>query len=99
MSGAFVLSLLLVVLVDVWSPWRHVRPFLAVGILGSFTTFSTWMVDVSDLAVAGRWLTASLYLTGSLAGGLAASGGGLLAGRMLAGRGPSAPASVARWRR
>ncbi len=38
------------------------RPFLGVGVLGGYTTFSTFVVDVDQLLQAGRVLPALAYL-------------------------------------
>jgi CrcB protein len=81
-----VLGLLLVLILDLWPPRRYLRPFLAVGFIGSFTTFSTWMVEVGELVSGGSPLIAVLYLSGSLTAGLAATGLGLLVGRAVARR-------------
>lgn len=69
--GGFLLGFLMVFVVDVWPPTRYVRPFLGVGILGGFTTFSTYMVDTRTMLTSGRATGASLYLFGTLAIGLA----------------------------
>ena len=45
---------------------------LATGLLGSYTTFSTWMFDSHRLARAGRRNAAALNLAASLALGLLA---------------------------
>ncbi|NUP47931.1 MAG: CrcB family protein [Catenulispora sp.] len=79
--GSFVLALLLVFILDLWPPTTYVRPFLCVGFLGAFTTFSTWMVDTDRLISAGAWGTAAGYLLGSLAAGVAATSLGLSLGR------------------
>lgn len=44
--------------------------FWAIGMLGSFTTFSTFGVDVVRLIDTGQVLNAGLYLLASLLGGL-----------------------------
>ncbi|WP_030193650.1 CrcB family protein [Streptomyces sp. NRRL S-87] len=49
-----------------------VRPFLGVGVLGGFTTFSTYAVDVSRLLDRGAAGTALAYAAGTLAGALGA---------------------------
>lgn len=46
---------------------RLVRPFLGTGVLGGFTTFSTYALDVRGLLVAGRYGPAALYLFGTMA--------------------------------
>ncbi|MFI0977831.1 fluoride efflux transporter FluC [Streptomyces sp. NPDC021093] len=49
-----------------------VRPFLGVGVLGGFTSFSTYAMDVSGLLERGEAGTALLYVLGTLAGALGA---------------------------
>lgn len=44
--------------------------FWAIGLLGSFTTFSAFSLDVLVLLQAGRVVASSIYLLGSVAGGL-----------------------------
>ncbi len=51
--------------------WRLV---LAVGALGSFSTFSTWMLETQRLAEDGRARLALVNLVASIAGGLALCG-------------------------
>lgn len=72
LAGSFLLGLLMVLVLDVWPPTRYVRPFLGVGVLGGFTTFSTYTLDVRTLLAHGEPGTASLYLFGTLAAGLLA---------------------------
>ncbi|MET7603542.1 CrcB family protein [Streptomyces avermitilis] len=81
-SGAFLLALLLVYVLEIWPPTRYVRPFAGVGFLGSFTTFSTWMVDTDRLLGHGHYAIAAFNVFGSLFAGLAATGLGLAIGRM-----------------
>ena len=74
--GAFVISLLLAG----WFRRGHVahpwRPFLATGLLGSFTTWSTFIADTYDLAAAGRELVAAVFVLGATALGILAAGAG-----------------------
>jgi CrcB protein len=79
--GGFLLGALMVFVLDVWAPRRYVRPFIGVGVLGGFTTFSTYMVDTVLLVDRGHPATALLYLLGSLLAGLAAVWAGLVAAR------------------
>lgn len=44
--------------------------FWAIGLLGSFTTFSAFSLDLLVLLQAGRVVASSIYLVGSVAGGL-----------------------------
>jgi CrcB protein len=71
-SGAFALGVLIVFLLDVWPPNRYLRPFLGVGVLGGYTTFSTYMLEARDLVAAEQVGTALVYLVGSLVAGLVA---------------------------
>lgn len=48
-------------------------PLLCVGLLGSYTTFSTFAVDVVQLVEAGRVSMAAAYAVSSVAAGLAAA--------------------------
>jgi len=48
------------------------RPFLATGLLGGFTTFSAFAVESVRLLDAGAWGTAGSYVAGSLVLGLLA---------------------------
>ncbi|HET6551850.1 MAG TPA: fluoride efflux transporter CrcB [Solirubrobacter sp.] len=50
------------------------------GLLGAYTTFSTWMVEAERLAEAREWLHLILYLAGSMLAGLAAAGLGWILG-------------------
>ena len=45
---------------------------LGVGLLGAYTTFSTWMFETHRQAEDGRFADAALNLAGSLVAGLAA---------------------------
>lgn len=80
-SGAFALGVLMVFVVDVWPPTRYVRPFLGVGVLGGYTTFSTYMLDTRSLISTGHLGLAGLYLLGTLLAGLVAVWLGILIAR------------------
>ncbi|MEU5657715.1 fluoride efflux transporter CrcB [Streptomyces sp. NPDC047737] len=49
-----------------------VRPFLGVGVLGGFTTFSTYAADVSHLLVRQEVATAVAYMAGTAVAALCA---------------------------
>ena len=51
---------------------QHVRLFLTTGILGGFTTFSTFSLDAAVLIERHAFGMAAGYLIGSVAAGLAA---------------------------
>ncbi|GAB4081108.1 hypothetical protein GCM10028783_20560 [Modestobacter muralis] len=61
------------------SPW--LRPFLGTGVLGGWTTFSTFAVDAVQLADAGRGAAAAGYVLASVAGGVLAAAAGVRLGR------------------
>ncbi len=70
--GCFALGVLMVVVVERLPSSRLVRPFFGTGLLGGFTTFSTYAVDTRDLLAAGRPALAAAYLLATLVLGLLA---------------------------
>jgi CrcB protein len=56
---------------------------LGTGLLGAYTTFSTWMVEAQRLGEDGAFVAMWLYLLGSMVAGLAATGAGWLLGGAL----------------
>jgi CrcB protein len=76
-SGALALGVLMVCLLDLWRPTRYGRPFLAVGVLGGFTTFSTYTADTRALLLDGHVPLALTYLAATLFFGLLATWCGL----------------------
>jgi CrcB protein len=71
-SGCLLIGVLLVLITEVWSAHRLLRPFLGVGVLGGYTTFSTYTVDVQRLVAVGAARTALVYLIGTALAALAA---------------------------
>ncbi len=67
--GSFVLGLLIETMALVWSPPAELRALLVVGVLGAFTTFSTFSMDVvlhyerGELAVTALYILASVVLS------------------------------------
>jgi fluoride exporter len=53
-GGCAVIGVFMVVISDVWAAHRLVRPFFGTGVLGGFTTFSTYAVDVEKLVDGDR---------------------------------------------
>jgi CrcB protein len=82
--GCLLLAALLVVLLEVTRPHRYLRPFLGVGVLGGFTTFSAYTQDARALLLAGEGGLAGLYLGGTLLAGLLATWAGLVLARTAA---------------
>jgi fluoride exporter len=71
-TGCLVIGALMVLISEVWTTHRLVRPFLGVGVVGSFTTFSAYTVETQQLLDAGRAPVALGYLFGTLAAALLA---------------------------
>jgi CrcB protein len=56
---------------------RLLRPFAGVGVLGGWTTFSTYALDARGLLAGGHGGTATAYLVGSVLAGLLAVWAGI----------------------
>ncbi|MFT5487956.1 MAG: CrcB protein [Paracoccaceae bacterium] len=78
-AGSFLLGMLAAILTFSWSPSPEIRAFLVVGVLGGFTTFSAFSLDVALLIERDRLVLAAIYLVGTVA----LSVGGLFAGLRL----------------
>jgi len=78
-TGAFAMGLLVAYLVDRPGVHRLARPFVGVGVLGGWTTFSALAVDAVQLTAAHHVQVALAYVAGTfLLGTLAvAAGSGL----------------------
>lgn len=70
--GCTVIGVFMVVISEAWTAHRLVRPFFGTGVLGGFTTFSTYAVDIERLADGGRAAPALAYLGLTLLAALAA---------------------------
>lgn len=90
-TGSFLLGLVLVLLIERLPPSRYARAFLAVGVIGSFTTFSSFVVTTAQLASQHHISTAVVYFLASVLGGLAVAQLGIVCGRAVPHRHPTAP--------
>jgi CrcB protein len=70
-SGSLVLGFLLVVLIERFPPSRYARAFAGTGVLGAYTTFSTFSVETDLLVKDGDVGMAIAYVVASLAVGIA----------------------------
>ncbi|UQT54570.1 fluoride efflux transporter CrcB [Streptomyces durmitorensis] len=74
--GCALMGVLMVLLTEarrtLKEPHRLLRPFLGTGVLGGFTTFSTYAVDIERLAEGGHARTALAYLLLTVLAALAA---------------------------
>lgn len=77
--GSFLMGVFVETSALVWSPGLTLRAMLTVGILGAFTTFSTFSLDVAVLYERGQLGLAAAYIVGSVV----LSVGGLFAGLAL----------------
>ena len=71
-AGSFVMGLLAGYFAFRAGIPQHVRLFLTTGILGGFTTFSTFSLDAALLIERHSYAAAAGYIIGSVAAGLAA---------------------------
>ena len=80
-TGSFLLGLFLTMSGERfgWSP--ELRVLVAVGFLGSYTTFSTLTVASLQLVGSGDWTRATVNIVGSIVVGLAAAFLGIAVGR------------------
>jgi len=79
--GSFALGVLLAYALGRWS--TTITAALAVGLIGGFTTFSTFAWETFAMTQAGEISRAAVYLFVSLVGGLLAALLGYAAGRAL----------------
>ncbi|WP_425248120.1 fluoride efflux transporter CrcB [Streptomyces sp. NEAU-NA10] len=61
-AGCAVIGLFMVLITEAPTTHRLVRPFFGTGVLGGFTTFSTYAVDVRRLVDSGHGRAALAYL-------------------------------------
>ncbi len=78
LTGAVLLGALMVLVTEVWPPRRYLRPFIGVGVLGGYTTFSTYMLDAHTLLDAGAGGRLAAYVLGTLVTGLLACWAGII---------------------
>lgn len=81
-SGSFLVGLLLTFVLERWAPTRYARPFLAIGVLGTYTTFSTYSVEANLLFKDGHVAVGVAYVLGSLAAGAVAVYLGIVTARL-----------------
>ncbi len=79
--GSFILGALVEVMALVWSPTEGMRAFLVIGMLGAFTTFSTFSLDVVSLYQRGAMMAAAGYVLASIVLSVAALFAGLAVAR------------------
>ena len=81
--GCFTIGLLMSMFEGRWLVQPNLRLFLAIGILGGFTTFSTFSFETIEMLKGGNIFLASLNIFGSLFFCLVATWGGSAVGKTL----------------
>ena len=80
--GGFVMGALVEWMTTAWSPSDAMRAFFTVGVLGGFTTFSAFSLDVWQLLEKGLYGPAIVYILASVILSVAALAAGLTLTRM-----------------
>jgi len=80
--GSFLIGLLSELAVSTTLVSPEARLFLVTGICGGFTTFSAYMFESTALMKDGQFFYFSIYLFGSIAGGLVALYSGTLLAKL-----------------
>lgn len=81
--GGFLIGALMVLITEFYPGSRLVRPFFGVGVLGGFTTFSAYIVDIGRAANAGETFIAVAFAFTTLASALLAAAVGMYTVRRL----------------
>jgi fluoride exporter len=85
-SGAFLLGLVLTVLLNQTKTRTYLRPFFCVGVLGAWTTMSSFAVQ-TDLLVKGAHVAVAVgYVAATVMGGLTMTWTGIVVARRLMGQ-------------
>jgi CrcB protein len=84
-AGSLLLGVIVTLVIERWPGDRFLRPLVAVGFCGGFTTFSTMAVEIDQRIQHGHPGIAAVYLAVTLAAGLTAALAGitLARGRLL----------------
>jgi CrcB protein len=82
-SGSFLIVIVMTLALEYGWLGEPGRLFVGVGVLGGYTTFSTYMLGVHQLLMDGAPLAGIFYAMGSLIVGLAACWAGVIGTRLL----------------
>jgi fluoride exporter len=83
LSGCLLIGVLMVFVVEAGGAHPLARPFLGVGVLGGFTTFSTYAVQTSTLIREDLPVLAATYAIVTVVGALLAVAAGVTLARAL----------------
>jgi CrcB protein len=84
--GCLVMGVFMVLITEFRTPHPLLRPFFGTGVLGGFTTFSTYSLDIVTLFRLGRPVTAASYLFITPIGAMLAVALGILGTRRILSR-------------
>lgn len=84
-SGCFLIGVVMIYLLEVWPPRRLLRPLLGIGLLGGYTTFSTYAAAVMTLLTGHAVALADAYALSSIVAAVTAVWCGTRTARMAAG--------------
>lgn len=84
LAGSFLIGVVMVLGIETAVISEEWRVFLAVGIMGGFTTYSSFNHETLALAQRGHWGLAFAYVAATVLGGWAAGVAGLVLARGLA---------------
>jgi CrcB protein len=82
-AGSFLLGLSMILLLERFPSSRYLRLFLATGVLGSFTTMSTFLDETVLLAKDGHAAVAASYCAATVVVGVTVAYGGIVAARLM----------------
>ncbi|HEY2667903.1 MAG TPA: CrcB family protein, partial [Actinomycetota bacterium] len=81
-SGSLALGLFLTLVLERFPPSRYLRPFVATGFMGAYTTYSTFAVETDLLVKNGHAAVGLAYALASLGAGLGAVWAGMWVARL-----------------
>lgn len=79
--GSFLIGLAFVLITENLQIPQHWRVFVTAGVLGAFTTFSTFSMDALGLLEQGRFVLAAVYILSSVVVCIAGAWAGLVFAR------------------
>ena len=82
-TGSFILAFFITLATQRFAIAPEWRLFLAIGLVGGYTTFSSFTVETLNLAQAGDWLWSALTLFGNVLLGLASAFRGVVLARLI----------------
>ncbi|HEY8485938.1 MAG TPA: fluoride efflux transporter CrcB [Limnochordales bacterium] len=83
LTGSFLLGVLGVLVTERLALPGPALTLLGVGVLGGYTTFSTWQYETLRMLENGSWAQGLANLAGAAIGGLASMALGVAVGRLL----------------